>query len=141
MLIGHTCLRSVDAMPREPRLSTDPRHVLGREGERYAREHLERLGFAIVTTNFRTRHGELDLIAFDGRTLVFVEVKARRAGAGSPWWNLGHAKCRRVRAMAREWLSTTTDRPRAAELRLDAIGVTVDREGRLASLEHLEGAF
>jgi hypothetical protein len=43
--------------------------------------------------------------------------------------------------MAREWLSTTTDRPRAAELRLDAIGVTVDREGRLASLEHLEGAF
>ncbi len=141
MLIRHTCVRSVATMPREPTVSTDPRHVLGREGERYAREHLERLGFAIVAANFRTRHGELDLIAFDGRTLVFAEVKTRRAGGGSPWWNLGQAKCRRVRAMAREWLSTTADRPRAAELRLDAIGVTVDHQGRLASLEHLEGAF
>lgn len=128
-------------MPREPRRSTDPRHVLGRDGERYAREHLEHLGFAVVAANFRTRHGELDLVAFDGRTLVFAEVKARRAGGGSPWWNLGQAKCRQVRAMAREWLATTTDRPRAAELRLDAIGVTVDREGRLTSLEHLENAF
>jgi len=126
---------------RAPRPSPDPRHVLGREGERHAREHLERLGFAILDANFRTRHGELDLVAFDGCTLVFVEVKTRRAGGGSPWWNLHHAKRGQVRAMARAWLAATPARPRASELRFDAIGVAIDPQERLSALEHLEGAF
>ena len=62
----------------------DPRRALGRLGERLAAAHLQRLGFAILARNVRTRHGEIDLIAFDGEALVFVEVKTRRsAGAGS----------------------------------------------------------
>jgi hypothetical protein len=43
--------------------------------------------------------------------------------------------------MAAAWLAETADRPRAAELRFDAIGVTFDARGRLAALDHLEGAF
>ena len=66
-------------------MSNDLRHRLGRRGEQLAAEHLERLGFAIVARNHRTRFGEIDVIAHDGHTLVICEVKTRRAGPGSPW--------------------------------------------------------
>src|ERR1700724_2656332 len=59
----------------------DPRRALGRRGEQLAADHLGRLGFAPVARNERTRYGEIDLIVFDGRTLVFAEVKTRRADA------------------------------------------------------------
>ena len=59
---------------------TDVRHAAGQRGEDLAAEHLERLGFEILARNHRTRFGELDLVAFDGDVLVFVEVKTRRSG-------------------------------------------------------------
>lgn len=119
----------------------DPRRHLGDLGERFAAEHLERLGFAIVERNYRTRYGEIDLVAHDARTLVFCEVKTRRSGARSPFESLGSAKQRQVRRMATEWLAERRERPRAADLRFDAVAVSVDATGRLARLEHLEGAF
>jgi putative endonuclease len=121
-------------------MSTDPRHHLGRLGERLAAEHLERLGFAIVARNHRTRYGEIDLIATDGKVLVFVEVKTRR-GRGEPWDALHDGKRAQVRRMARSYLSEAPDRPRVPLLRFDAIGVGIDAQGRLARLDHLEGAF
>jgi len=120
----------------------DLRHHLGRVGERLAREHLERLGFRVVASNYRTRFGELDLIVTDDTWLVFVEVKTRRAGAlESSMQAVSPQKCRRVRRMAAAWLVEATERPRSRELRFDAIGVTVDRDGHLIRLEHLEAAF
>jgi putative endonuclease len=121
--------------------ATDLRRSLGRAGEQIAAEHLERLGFDVLERNYRTRWGELDLVAFDGRTLVFCEVKARRGGAGRPFEALHPGKQRRVRRMGASWLSERPDRPRAPDLRFDAIGVTIDGHGRLVSLDHLEGAF
>lgn len=120
---------------------TDPRRLLGRQGEQLAAEHLERLGFTIIARNHRTRHGELDLVAFDGAVLAFVEVKTRRAGGGSPWESLHHRKRLQVRRMASAYLNQVPDRPRGRSLRFDAIGVVIGRGGRLESLEHLEGAF
>jgi len=122
-------------------MSDDLRHRLGRLGEDLAAAHLERRGFEVVARNHRTRYGEIDLIGYDGHTLAFAEVKTRRAGSGAPWDALGPAKCRQVRQMARAWLAETTDRPRGAELRFDAIGVVIDARGRLVRLDHLEGAF
>ena len=122
-------------------MSTDLRHRLGRTGEDLALAHLERLGFDLVTRNHRTRFGELDLVVFDGTTLVFCEVKTRRAGSGSPWDALGEAKQQQVRRMASAYLSDVSDRPFGAELRFDAIGVVIDARGRLVRLDHLEGAF
>jgi putative endonuclease len=122
-------------------MSDDPRHSLGRRGEQLAAEHLERLGYRIVARNYRTRLGELDLVACDDEQLVFCEVKTRRAGSGDPWDNLGEAKRRQVRSMGVTWLSEVRDRPRTARLRFDAIGVQIDRDGALVSLDHLEGAF
>ncbi|MGZ4219172.1 MAG: YraN family protein [Solirubrobacteraceae bacterium] len=52
----------------------DPRRHLGQLGEQLAAEHLVRRGFEIVERNYRTRWGELDIIAFDGRILAFCEV-------------------------------------------------------------------
>jgi putative endonuclease len=119
---------------------TDPRQHLGRLGEQLAAEHLERLGYAVVARNHRTRHGEIDIIACDGSVLVFVEVKTRR-GRGSPWDALHEAKRQQVRRMARAYLSDAVDRPRVRLLRFDAIGVVIDARGRLTRLEHLENAF
>lgn len=124
-------------------MSIDARHELGRRGEQLAAEHLARLGFEIVERNYRTRWGELDIIAWDGTSLVFCEVKARRG----PHWR-GQAldavdgpKRAQLRKMAARWLVERRERPYAAELRFDAIGVTFDAAGELIGIEHVEHAF
>lgn len=121
-------------------MSSDLRHHLGREGERLAREHLERLGCTVIAANHRTRWGELDLVVQDGDAIVFVEVKTRRAG-GAPFDALHAGKQQQVRRMAAAWLHEVRDRPHARELRFDAIGVVIDARGRLVRLDHLEAAF
>jgi putative endonuclease len=124
-------------------MSTDARQQLGRVGEDLALAHLERLGYELVVRNHRTRWGELDLVVHDGRTLVFAEVKTRRAsGSGrGPWEALHERKRTQVRRMAAAFLTEVQERPRATELRFDAIGVVMDAHGRLVRLDHLEGAF
>jgi putative endonuclease len=125
----------------------DPRRALGAAGERLARVHLEACGLTVLDTNFRTRHGELDIVAADARRFVFCEVKTRVARAGrpdelGPFAAIGPRKQRKLRLLAREWLAqyaaATGGR---AELRFDAVAVEVDRAGRLVRLDHLEGAF
>ena len=126
----------------------DPRRTLGVTGERLARTHLEARGLTVLDTNFRTRHGELDIVAADERCLVFCEVKTR-VGRGPPAGQelgplaaIGPRKQRKLRLLAREWLSeygaATPWRP---ELRFDAVGVELDRRGRVLRIDHLEGAF
>jgi putative endonuclease len=124
-------------------VGNDLRHDLGSAGEQLAAEHLERLGYRILERNFRTRWGELDIVAFDGRTLAFCEVKSRRAGgrAGPPLEAVSAAKQAQVRRMAGRWLVERRERPYADVLRFDAIGLTFDAAHRLISLEHVEGAF
>ncbi len=124
-------------------MGNEPDNAIGRAGEQLAAEHLERLGYEIVERNYRTRWGELDIVARVGATLAFCEVKTRTAGgrAGGPFDAVGHKKQVRVRKMAGSWLVERRDRPYADVIRFDAIGVTVDGSGRLISLEHLEGAF
>jgi putative endonuclease len=124
-------------------MSADPRQHLGRTGEDLALAHLERLGFELVARNHRTRWGEIDLIVHDATALVFVEVKTRRAsGSGrGPWEALHERKRAQVRRMAAAYLAEVQDRPRATELRFDAIGVVIDPGGHLVRLDHLEAAF
>jgi putative endonuclease len=125
-------------------MSDDARHVLGQHGEKLAAEHLERRGFRILDRNYRTRWGELDIVAFDGTILCFCEVKTRRLAAGSaqhPFDAIRFRKRSRIRQVAGRWLFERTDRPYADALRFDAIGVTFDLSGRLVAIEHLEGCF
>ncbi|MCD6320195.1 MAG: YraN family protein [Candidatus Desulfofervidaceae bacterium] len=53
---------------------------IGKEGERLAKEFLKTQGYKIVTTNYQNKLGEIDIIAWEKDTLVFVEVKTRRSG-------------------------------------------------------------
>jgi putative endonuclease len=124
-------------------MSTDQRRGLGATGEQLAVDHLVRLGFAILERNYRTRFGELDVVAFGDRRLVFCEVKTRLAPSRSrnPLESVHARKRAQVRRIAGLWLAARPGHPYAQELRFDAIGVTLDRAGRLLALEHIEGAF
>ena len=82
------------------------RQTLGKQGELLACEELERRGYAILATRFRTRFGEIDIIAEDRGTLVFVEVKARRTNKyGSAAEAISIWKQRRIGAMALDYLA------------------------------------
>jgi len=124
-------------------VSQDARRSLGERGEQLAAEHLDQRGFRILERNYRTRWGELDIVAFDGRTLAFCEVKTRRLPPAdvSPLYAVGPRKRLQVRRMARSWLSDRAPRPYAELVRFDAIGVVFDDAGGLVGIEHLEGAF
>jgi putative endonuclease len=122
-------------------VSTDARQALGKLGEDFAAAHYERLGFDVVARRHRTRFGEIDLIAADERTLVFVEVKTRRDGSGHPWDSLGSGKQTQVRRMGASWLMEARERPYYERIRFDAVGVTVGRDDSLVSLLHVEDAF
>ena len=106
----------------------------------------------VLDANFRTPHGELDIVAADERCLVFCEVKTRvlRGRSGEPHTHdelgpfaaIGRQKQRKLRLVAREWLAQHgTETKWRPSLRFDAIGVELDRTGRLLRLDHLEDAF
>lgn len=124
----------------------DPRQQLGRCGEQLAAEHLERRGCLILERNYRSRWGELDIVALepDTQTIVFIEVKTRRAprvGRVTPLESVHQRKRWQVRKMSGNWLAERPDRPRVKNLRFDAIGITLDHAGSLVELVHIEDAF
>jgi putative endonuclease len=89
-------------------------------------------------------------VAFDGRTLIFCEVKSRRCSGKEtqarqtaivPFDSLHPRKRHQVRRMANAWMTNRPERPYASLVRFDAIGVTLAAGGELVRLEHLEGAF
>jgi len=87
-------------------MTSDPRQELGKSGENLACAELERRGYAILERRYRTRFGEIDVIARDGDTIVFVEVKARMGeefGGGAA--AITRWKQRRVAQMAVDYLS------------------------------------
>jgi putative endonuclease len=123
-------------------MPADRRRTLGSRAEQLAADHLVRRGFTILERNYRTRWGELDIVAHDGRQIVFCEVKSRvvnRSGR-DPLESLHERKRGQVRRMAVDWLAARSH-PWAPGLRFDAIGVTLAPDGELVALEHLEGAF
>ena len=127
-------------------MSPHTRQIRGSLGEQIAVDHLEARGYEIVQRNFRTRFGELDIVAADEGALVFCEVKTRvangRTGPVMPLDAIGEQKRQRIRRMAAQWLAESgAERPVRADLRFDAIGVVIEPDGRLVALEHIEGAF
>ncbi len=123
---------------------TKARRRLGRVAEDLVARRLESQGWMIVERNARTRTGELDLIALDGGTLVFVEVKASRAGSRHgpvcPAHAVGPRKRAQVRLLAREWLGARRGPSGVAGYRFDVVGVSFGGDG-LADVDHIRGAF
>lgn len=128
-----------------PAMTADRRRT-GRLAEELVARRLAAAGWEVLDRNARTRHGELDIVAREGRELVFVEVKALRAGTargpGRPVHAVDPRKQRRVRRLAAAWLAERRERPYCERVRFDAVGVTFDRSGRrVLEIEHLRGAF
>lgn len=116
----------------------DARPALGRAGEEIAAAGYIRDGYRIVARNFRCGQGEIDIIATNGRTLVFCEVKTRSTDFfGDPSEAVTPVKQARLRRLAAAWLSQNP--ARGKELRFDVVSVVVDR-GR-TRVTRLEDAF
>jgi putative endonuclease len=124
---------------------TFARQRLGRRAENLVARRLRAAGWRILDRNARTRYGEIDLIGLDAGSLVFVEVKAGRAGSsggpGRPVLAVGVVKQRRIRSLARAWLATQATLPSHREIRFDVIGVTIDGDRRVSDFEHIRDAF
>ena len=111
----------------------------GKEGERAAAELLKAQGYRILARNYRTRWGEIDLIAEDGRTLVFVEVKARRDDRfGGPGAAITPAKQARIARLAQQYLAWRRLGDRLC--RFDVVMILGD-DPKTRRIELLTGAF
>jgi len=124
---------------------TTQRQRIGRAAEDLVAARLAAAHWEIVERNARTRYGELDIVALDGNTLVFVEVKAGREnatfGPERPVLAVGPRKQQQVRRLATAWMAERRNALRYDEIRFDAVGVTFTRAGRVADIEYIEAAF
>jgi putative endonuclease len=123
---------------------TRARLTLGRRGEDLVADRLERAGWRIVARNARLPSGELDLVALDGTTLVFVEVKAgtcgRQRGPERPAHAVGRRKQLKLRRLAREWIAERRGPSGVSGYRFDVVGVSFGPDG-LADIDHIREAF
>jgi putative endonuclease len=112
---------------------------LGRSGETIARTYLEKKKFRIVESGFRFHRGEIDLIAWDRETLVFIEVKTRAVNSfGRPEEAVTESKQRQVRKLAEGYLLKR--RLVDVACRFDVIAVRIGNDGP-PQIEHFRDAF
>ncbi|WP_420368012.1 YraN family protein [Curtobacterium sp. L1-20] len=112
---------------------------LGRFGEDRAAEWLTERGFRVVERNWRCARGEIDIVAWQSCTLVFVEVKTRSAvSAGHPFEAITAAKMSRLRRLVPAWFDAHPA-VSARAIRIDAVAVHVD--GDRVGIEHLAGVL
>ncbi|MDR0626481.1 MAG: YraN family protein [Bifidobacteriaceae bacterium] len=133
--------RTVDAKPAAGSgWAGGSRRALGRYGEAVAAAFLTLKGWKLLDRNWRTREGELDLVAqADPRTLVFVEVKTRRSVVcGVPAAAVTAEKLARLRRLAAAWLVSHDHH--AEVVRIDVIAVTTGTAAGRA-IEHIEGVM
>jgi putative endonuclease len=120
------------------------RQRLGRAAEDLVAARLVRSGWRIVERNVRLPSGEIDLIALDRGTLVFVEVKGGRAGATvgpeRPAHAVGRRKQLKLRRLAREWIAERRGPSGVSGYRFDVVGVSFGSDG-LADVDHIRAAF
>lgn len=117
---------------------TRARVTLGEIGENLACEELVRRGYAIVARRYRRRGGEIDIIALDGSTVVFVEVKARAGGEyGTGADAITWRKRARIVALATSFL--VRERLLERPVRFDVVSVDLADDG--PRIEVYQGAF
>ncbi|MEP6916841.1 MAG: YraN family protein [Acidobacteriota bacterium] len=117
---------------------TIERQAFGKAGEELAVRELERRGYALLARRYRTRHGEIDIVARDGETTVFVEVKARRtAEFGGAASAVTAVKQRRLASMAVDYVAR--HRLSGRPCRFDV--VAIDGVGAEATVTVYRSAF
>jgi len=129
----------------DPNTWTDPRQLLGLDGELAAKEHLEAVGYRILGHRFRVGRFEVDLIAERDGVVAFIEVKTRRGtGFGRPAEAVTWGKRREMVRVAKAWEDRAGRRADGQDglvVRFDVVEVMLGRDGTVASVRHIEDAF
>ncbi|MGN7470260.1 YraN family protein [Brevibacillus sp. SAFN-007a] len=124
---------------------TNRRRLLGQQGEQLAKHYLAQKGYRIIGQNVRTRQGEIDLIAQDGRTLVFVEVRTRSSLAcGTAAESVTWRKKQKLRELAVAYLQAQPQQ--IPSFRFDVVAIfqpalTLPGEPAEPTIEHFVAAF
>ncbi|RLE08726.1 YraN family protein [Candidatus Aerophobetes bacterium] len=116
------------------------RGKLGRRGEAIAVSFLKKQGYKIIERNYRSKLGEIDIIAREKDNIVFVEVKTRRSDDfGLPQEAVSYRKQRRLTKIALGYLAY--HRLRGMNCRFDVVGILMGRGGEVKNVELIKGAF
>lgn len=114
-------------------------HTLGKSGEEIALRYLKKKKYRIVERNFRFFRGEIDIIAHDQKTLVFIEVKTRKSKSfGLPEESVTPSKQRQIRKIARGFMAQNN--LRNTECRFDVISLFINKKGEY-KINHIQNAF
>jgi putative endonuclease len=112
--------------------------TLGCDGEELAAKFLKKKGYSIVARNYKTRIGEIDIIAKDGNMTVFIEVKTRANDSfGYPFEAVNKGKRQKLKNLALLFLKT---HPKESTARFDVISILCKQNGETA-IEHIKDAF
>jgi putative endonuclease len=111
--------------------------ALGKQGEQFAADYLQRCGYTLVETNWRRRDGELDLVMYQGKTLVFVEVRTRRSGLEAAFESISPRKRRILERLAFAYLEA---HDLDLDWRIDIVAVTLSPANQ-PIIEHIENAL
>ncbi|MCR5484337.1 MAG: YraN family protein [Clostridiales bacterium] len=118
------------------------RNFTGALGEIYASRFLRENGFRILSANYRTRMGEIDIAAFDGDTVVFAEVKTRGENmTGTPAEAVTEEKIKKLTSAALLYMRSVKGLLPVRSYRFDVIEVYVDKDNALKRINHIKSAF
>ena len=117
---------------------TNQKHKVGKKGESIAVRYLKKQGYKIIAQNYRSKVGEIDIVAREKKTLVFVEVKTRRSTSyGSPKWAVTPKKQKAI-SMAALYYLKMTDQTNA-DARFDVVSILA--RGEDTQIELVRNAF
>lgn len=114
-------------------------HALGKSGEEAAIRYLEKKNYRIIGKSFRSFRGEIDIVAYHGKTLVFVEVKTRKSkDFGFPEESVTPSKQRQIRKIAQAYLAK--NKLKEVECRFDVLSIFYTPKDGYA-VHHIQNAF
>ncbi len=117
------------------------KQIKGNYGENLAVKFLKEKGFEIIEQNYRHGHGEIDIVAKENETLVFVEVKLRKSlEYGPPELAINNAKQKQVRKIAERFIYQKGHKIEFEEVRIDVIAILAPQNEK-PEIRHIENAF
>lgn len=121
----------------KPRVERSPRQKLGSYGENLAKKFLAQKGFEIVASNWRTRWGEIDIVASRDDVLHFVEVKTRFGeNHGAPHEAVNRFKCQQILGAAKLYLAEK--QPTQSSFQIDVVGITLNKAEKSVKISYFE---
>jgi len=117
----------------------DTRKLVGAFGEKAAEEYLKKRGYKILETNFRCVLGEIDIVAREGDSLVFVEVRTRRSLAfGTPEESITAAKKAKLVKLGQYYVEAQQDS--SSPWRIDIVAIEMGQDGKITRIDLIQNA-